>query len=161
MNQLAEDRITEMWNCFPQTNQNYDVLLSTLGRLCAGLSDQAIIEAADRFAAGEVAGQSKTFAPSGPEFRDEVKRCEEVIALRNRPRLPSPPKYIPGPKAPFQIKTEQARAANAHLPILFEGVGFDEFRKLSAMKQIPEGAKWVAALGIIYGPEPKAKHKAA
>jgi hypothetical protein len=124
-------------------------------------SSEAVIRAANRFCAGEVKDQSLKFAPSVAEFSQEVKQCAEYLELLARPRLPPPPKYIPGPLAPFQIKTEQARQANAHLPILFENITFDEFRKMSAARQIPAGAKWVAALGIIYGPAPKATSKAA
>lgn len=159
MNQQAEDSITAMLNCFPQTAQNYELLLETLDRLLAGLSDQAIIEAANRYAAGDVQGQSKTFAPSGPEFVEEARRRQEYLSLKARPRIEGP-KYRPGPLAPFEIAKHKALEANAHLPVLLEDVNYDRWRALSIAKQVPVGAKWVACLGIVYGP-PLAQSRAA
>lgn len=83
-------------NCFPQTNQDYRVLLATLAKLLNGLSDGAIISAAERFASGDVPNQSKTFAPAVPEFVAEVRNQAEVIAIRQRPRLSEPRGYVPG-----------------------------------------------------------------
>lgn len=160
MNQAAEDAITAMLNCFPQTSQNYEILFETLDRLCASQTDQAIIKAAERFAAGDVPEQSKKFAPSGPEFVAEVRIQQEYIDIKARPRLPRP-EYRPGPLAPFQITQQRLYAENANRPVLFEDVSFDVWKKLSAGKQIPVGAKWVAALGIVYGPEPKQIQQAA
>lgn len=57
--------------------------------------------------------------------------------------------------APFEVEKQRLLAANSNRPVLFEHVGFDQFKKLSSTRQIPTGAKWVAALGIIFGPEPK------
>jgi len=154
MNQQAEDSITGMLNCFPQTNQNYELLLASLDKLCAGMAEQAIIEAAERYAAGDVADQSKKFAPSVPEFIEEVRRRQEFIELRNRPRIEAP-KYRPGKLAPFEVKRQKALGTYGHLPIIAENVSNDEWRKMSQMKQVPVGAIWVAALATIYGPEPK------
>lgn len=159
MNQQAKDAITWMLNEFPNTNQDYQVRLLTLDKLLEGLSDYAIIEAAQRFAAGDVPGQSKTFAPTGPDFVAETRTRQEYIDLKAKPRLPAP-KYFPGPLAPFQVRQQKRFAENSHLPLLFEGISFDQFRKMSAAKEIPVGAKWTSA-GIIYGPDPKQKPAAA
>lgn len=152
MNQQAEDAITGMLNCFPQTSQDYQLLLATLERLLLGTDDLAIIAAAERFADGRVPEQSKKFAPSGPEFLDEVRKQQDYIALLSRPRLP-PPVYRPGPLAPFEIKRQKAFAENSHLPVLFEDVSYDVWKRMSKDQQVPAGAKWVAVLGIVYGPE--------
>lgn len=117
-----------------------------------GVSGQAIIEAAARFTKGEVAGQSRTFCPSLAEFVPEAKTREELIKLASRPRLP-PPVYTRGPLAPFQIAQQKKFAENSHLPVLFEDVNFEMWKRMSKDQQVPPGAKWVAALGIVYGPE--------
>lgn len=156
MNRQAQSSITEMLNSFGQTTQNYEVFLVTLERLCAGLSDQAITEAADRFAAGDVKDQSKKFPPSGPEFIEEVRRRQEYLELKARPRI-APPKYVPGPLAPFEIARQKAFSSYGHLPMLLENISYDEWRRLSTTKQVPTGAIWVAALGIVYGPQPARK----
>lgn len=160
MNQAAEDAITAMLNCFPQTSQNYELLFETLDKLCASQTDQAVIRAAGRFAAGDVPEQSMKFAPSGPEFVAEVRRQQEFIDLMARPRLP-PPAYRPGPLAPFQIRTQRLYAEHAHREVLFENVIFEEWKRLSKERQIPPRASWVAALGIVYGPKPKQIQQAA
>lgn len=155
MTPRVQSSITEMLNVFNQTSRDYEVFLVTLGRLCAGLTDQAIIEAAERFAAGDVKDQSKTFAPSGPEFVEEARRRQEFIDLRNRPRLPKPaPRFTDGP-APFQVRLAQARASHAHRPILVEDVTLEQWRNLSRNRQVPAGAVYVACLATVYGPEPK------
>jgi hypothetical protein len=56
---------------------------------------------------------------------------------------------------PIFISQEKARDRHRHLPILHTDVSFDQFKALSKARSIPPGAVWVAALGIIYGPEPK------
>lgn len=128
--------------------------MASLDKLCAGLSDQAIIEAAERFAAGDVHDQSKKFAPSSAEFIEEARRRQEYLEIKARPRLPGPT-YTRGPMAPFEIKRQKALNENAHRPVLLENISYDEWRRLSATKQVPVGAIWVACLGIVYGPEPK------
>jgi hypothetical protein len=160
MNQKAEDAITGMLNCFPQTGQDYQILLGTLENLLHGMDDLAVIAAAERFASGNVPEQSKKFAPSGPEFMDEVRRQQEYISLRNRPRIAAPV-YRPGPLAPFQIAQQKKFAENSHLPVLFENINFDTWKRMSKEKQVPVGAKWVASMGIVYGPEPKQQTAAA
>lgn len=130
------------------------MLLRTYAAVLADNSEQSIIEAAQRYTTGDVEGQSRTFAPSVPEFVAEVRRREEYISLRNRPRLEAP-KYRPGPLAPFEVRRQQALSRYAHLPVLFEDIGYDQWRKLSAAKEVPTGAIWVAALGMVFGPVPK------
>lgn len=127
---------------------------------CAHLSDQAIIEAADRFVAGEVVDQSKKFAPSVAEFVEEAKRREEYLQIRQRPRLEAP-KYTPGPKRPFEIAIEQARQRFRGRPIIAEDVSHGEFLRLSKTRQLPVGAVWCAALATIFGPEPSVRQEAA
>lgn len=152
MDQQAYLAIAAMLNSFPQGSSNPDLTMTTYEAVLRGASPQAIIEAAERFVKGLVSGQSKTFAPSIAEFFTEVTQRQEYIDLRAKPRLP-PPRYFPGPLAPFQIRQQKRFAENSHLPVLFEDVSFDKWRLMSAAKEIPVGAKWVA--GIVYGPEPK------
>ena len=116
----------------------------------AGLSSQAITEAAQRFISGVVEGQSIDFAPAAPRFALEARQRQEYIDLKAKPRLP-PPRYFPGPLAPFQVRQQKRLSENAHLPVLFEGISYDQWRKMSAAKEIPVGATW-CSLGIIYGP---------
>lgn len=122
-------------------------------------SSESIVRAAGRFCAGTVVDQSLKFAPSVAEFAQEVARCAEFLELQARPRIAAP-RYTPGPLAPFELAKQKALAANSHLPVLFEGISYDEWRKLSLMRQIPVGAKWVASLATVYGPA-KAQTQAA
>lgn len=155
MSPQAEQSIIAMMNCFPQTNQDYRLLLASLDRLCAGLTDQAIIEAAERYAAGDVKDQSKRFAPSGPEFVEEARRRQEMVDLRNRPRIAAPKAYRPGTLAPFELSQQRKWERHGHLPILAEDINFDQWKRLSAERQFPVGAVWVASLGVVFGPEPR------
>jgi hypothetical protein len=129
------------------------MLLRTYRAVLANCSSQAIVEAAQRFTTGRVPDQSKTFAPSVAEFLGEVERQQELIDIKKKPALP-PPRYFPGPLAPFQIRQQKRLSENSHLPVISANATFEEFRRLSASKQLPVGAKFVASLGIIYGPEP-------
>ncbi len=146
--------VTRMLNAFPPTTDSFDLLLDTYRQRLADQSDEAVERAVGRFLSGDVPGQQKRFAPSMPEFIEEVRRCQEVIDIIARPRLPAP-KYRPGPLAPFEMKRQKAFAENAHLPVLFEDVSLDQWTRLSKQNQIPVGAKWVAAIGVVYGPEPR------
>ena len=76
--------------------------------------------------------------------------------MKARPRIAAP-EYRPtgGSMPPFLVTRQRLLAENSHLPVLHENIGYDEFRKMSKARDIPVGAKWVAALGIIYGPEPR------
>lgn len=153
MNQQAEQSIIEMMNCFPQTSQDYRLLLGSLAKLCAGLTDQAIIEAAERFAAGDVQDQSPKFAPSAPEFVAEARRRQEFIDIRSRPRLPSSSvEYRPGPLPPFMVQRQRALSENADRPVILEDASFEDFKRMSRAGELPVGASWVASLGIIFGP---------
>lgn len=107
-----------------------------------------------RYVQGDVPEQSRTFVPSIAEFVQEARRQQEVAAMRKRPALP-PPVYRSGPIPPFMMARQKLLAENAHLPALFEDINFDQFKRLSKERQIPVGAKWVAALGTVYGPKPK------
>lgn len=160
MDQKAFLAITAMLNGFPQGNANPDLTMATFEAALRDVTSQAVIEAAQRFTCGDVTGQSRTFAPSIAEFVQEARRIADLIPYRDRPRLP-PPSHRPGPLAPFQVTQQRLRAENEHLPVLFEDVSYDRWRKLSADRQVPVGAKWVAALGIVYGPAPIAQRSAA
>lgn len=136
--------------------------MATLGALCAGLTDQAIIEAAQRFAAGDVQDQSPKFAPAAPEFVAEARRRQEFIDMRSRPRLSSPPVvYRSGPLSPFEMKRQRALSDNADRPVILENASFDEFKRMSKAGELPAGSSWVACLAIIYGPRPSRYQAAA
>jgi hypothetical protein len=153
MDQKAYLAVVGMLNSFPQANSNPDLTMGTYEQVLQGLSPQAVTEAAQRFTMGDVAGQSKTFAPSIAEFVAEARSRQEYIDLKAKPRLPAP-RYFPGPLAPFQIRQQKRLSQYANHPILFENVSYDQFRKMSAMKEIPVGAFWTS-MGIVYGPAPK------
>ena len=164
MNKQAKASISGMLNLFPQTNQDYQVLLLTLEKLLVGQSDEAIIRAAEKFSAGDVKDQSKTFAPSGPEFIAEVKFCQEILDLKARLALPAPQPPPPNRPyrrneapviSPFEVSKQKAWGETGNLPILHENVCFDQWIKMSRRQEVPVGAKWIARLGIIVGPEPK------
>jgi len=154
MQQRAYLELTRLLDTFPQTSGNPDLTMSAYELAVDGLSPQAIIEAAQRFIAGTVEGQSMDFAPAPPRFAQEVRSRQELIDLKAKPRLPAP-RYFPGPLAPFQVRQQKRLAENAHLPVLYEGQSSDQWRKLSAEKKVPVGAKFVASLGIVYGPQSK------
>jgi len=118
------------------------------------VGDKAVDEACRRFISGDVQGQSKTFAPSIAEFVTEARSRQELIDLKAKPQLPAP-RYFPGPLAPFQVRQQKRLNENAHLPVLFEGINSDQWRKLSMERKVPVGAKFVASLGIVYGPPAK------
>lgn len=162
MNPKSEEAIAAMLNCFPQTNQDYRLLLATLGKLCAGLTDQAIIEAAGRFASGDVQDQSPKFAPSAPEFVAEARRRQEFIDIRSKPRLPAPPvEYRSGPIPPFMVKRQRALTENSDRSIILEDASFEDFKRMSKAGELPAGASWVASVATIYGPRPAQRRAAA
>jgi len=103
---------------------------------------------------GEVPDQNRSFSPTVAEFRPVALSVMEAQELRARPRLPKPA-YRPGILAPFQITQQRKLAENAHLPVIKEDVSYDEWRRMSKAGEVPVGGKWVAALGIVYGPENK------
>ncbi len=153
MNDAAMLEIARMRNSFAQTGDNPDLTRDTYKLALQDLSSQAVIEAAQRFIMGDVQGQSKTFAPSIAEFVQEARRRQEYITPAPR-SLPAP-RYFPGSLAPFQVRQQKRLAENSHLPILFEGINSDQWRKLSMERKVPTGAKWIASNGIVYGPELK------
>lgn len=118
------------------------------------LSAAAIIETAQRFVLGAVEGQSVDFAPSVARFAQEARRRQEYLNPKPPKSLPAP-RYFPGPLAPFQVRQQKRLSENSHLPVLFENVGYDQWKKLSRERKIPVGAKWIASNGIVYGPEQK------
>lgn len=126
----------------------------TYDQALSGVSDRAVSEAAQRFRRGDVAGQSKTYPPSVPEFVAEARKHQEYLDIKARPRLPAP-EYRRGPLAPFQIAKQKALAENANRPVIVEDASLETFKAMSTAKQLPEGSKWVASLGVIYGPDPK------
>lgn len=73
-----------MLNGFPQSAaSDKPALLLTFAQALSGVSDPAIIEAAQRFSSGLVPGQSPTFAPSVAEFAQEARRLSELAAVRH------------------------------------------------------------------------------
>lgn len=79
-----------MLNAFPQSAADIRGLLLTFDQALTGVTDQAITEAAGRFIAGDVAGQSPRFAPSVAEFVQEARRVDALLPYRNRSALPRP-----------------------------------------------------------------------
>jgi hypothetical protein len=161
MDQKAFLALTAMLNGFPQGAGNPDLTMGTYEAVLRDVSGQAVVEAAQRFVTGDVEGQSKTFAPSVPEFVAEARKRQEYLDLKARPRLPAPTAYHGTGSSPFERNRAKALAANAHLPVLFTDVGYDRWCQLSRTKQVPVGAKWVACLGTVYGPEPRRQREAA
>jgi len=156
MDDTALKEVARMLNAYPMSNTNPDLTLETFEMATQGLSSQAVIEAAQRFVMGDVQGQSKTFAPTVAEFIQEARSRQEYIDIKAKPRLPAP-RYFPGPLAPFQVRQQKRLSENSHLPVLFENVNSDQWRKMSMAREIPAGSKWVASLGIVYGPPAKSQ----
>lgn len=95
MNQAAHQALTAMWNSFAPNGQDYRLLAATYDSDLANLTNEAIIEAAQRFRLGQVGGQSKTFSPSLAEFAEEATRIHHAIPLRERRRIEPPPPKRP------------------------------------------------------------------
>jgi hypothetical protein len=159
MDDMAEMEITRMLSMFPQTTDP-DLTMETFDLATKGLSAAAIIETAQRFVLGAVEGQSVDFAPSVARFAQEARKRHEHLKPSVPKSLPAP-RYFPGPLAPFQVRQQKRLAENAHLPVLFEKINSDQWRKMSLAREIPVGAKFVASLGIVYGPDPKQQSVAA
>lgn len=126
--------------------------MNTYEAVLRDASSQAVTEAAQRFTTGKVSGQSKTFAPSVAEFVAEVERRQELIDIQAKPRLPAP-KHFPGPLAPFQVRQQKRLSEYSNRKVIFENVSFDQWRLLSARKEVPTGSAWAASLGVVFGPE--------
>jgi hypothetical protein len=149
MDQQAFKELTRMLESFPQTSGNPDLTVSAYELAVQGLSSQAIIEACQRFISGFVEGQSMDFAPAAPRFAQEARRRQEYIDLKARPRLPAPQHYT---GTPWHIRQEKARTKFRECPIIKENVSYDEFRKMSAAREVPVGGAWVASLATVFGP---------
>lgn len=153
MDQKAYLAVAAMLNSFPSGNNNPDLTLGTYESVLQGISPQAVTEAAQRFVMGDVSGQSKTFAPSVAEFVTEARKRQEYIDLKARPRLPAPNYISRGKLAPFEIAKQKALTKYGHLPVLHENISFDQWKKLSAAREVPVGACWVACLATVFGPQ--------
>lgn len=150
MDQKAYLAVAAMLNAFPQGNGNPDLMMGTYEAVLRDVTSQAVIEAAQRFTAGDVAGQNRTFAPSVAEFTQEARRVAEIKAAIARPRIAFVPKQ--SELAPFLVSQEKARAKYAGWTVFKDDVGYDQFRAMSRAREIPVGATWVAALGTVYVP---------
>lgn len=151
MNQAAYQELTKMLNAFPQTG-DIAALLLTYDEDLTGISDLAIIETAQKYRRNGITRRDNSFAPSIPQFKESAEEQEKLIEARNRPRIEAPKHYFGTGRTPFERNRDRALAANEHLPVLFTDIGYDQWCKLSKAKEIPVGAKWVACLGIVYGP---------
>ncbi len=149
--------LTKMLASFPGivNDQMQEAKLSLFEEGLEGVTSAAIRETAGRFMRGEVPEQNRSFSPTIAEFRPVAIGVQEAQELRARPRLPKPT-YRPGILAPFQITQQRKLAENAHLPVIKEDVSYDDWRRMSMAREVPTGAKWVASVGIVYGPENKA-----
>lgn len=87
MDQKTVLAMAAMLNSFPQGSNDLDLTLRTFQSILGNLSSQAITETAQRFAAGEVQGQSLKFAPSVAEFTQEARRIESLLPYRNQPQI--------------------------------------------------------------------------
>lgn len=125
-----------------------------------GVSSQAVIDAAQRFASGLVEAQSMSFAPSTAEFATEARKLD-AIAMRAARLGRRQVEYVSDGRAPFERALERAKRQNEHRPILHENASYEQFQALSKSGQLPPGASWVAALATIYGPANAAKSEAA
>lgn len=122
MNQAAHQALTMMLNAFPQGGQDYRLLLLTFEEDLTGISNQAIVEAAQRYRRNEIPGQNETFAPSVAEFVTAARRQEEYISIRNRPRIAGPPIRPLPQSAPVQRRTDAERARATKLMSQFNAV---------------------------------------
>lgn len=159
MNQEAYAAISKMINAFPQSAGNLKALLLTYEEDLTGVSDLAIVETAARYRRNEIPEQNRTFAPSVAEFVTSARNQHGIIEARQRPRLPPPP-IRRGPLAPFEVAKQQTLAKYAGRPVLVPDATLDQFRRMSRAGELPEGATWVAIIGIV-GPEPKNARAAA
>lgn len=118
MNQNSYMAVTAMLNAFPQSAGDIKALMLTYEKALTGVSDQAIIEAAERYIKGDVPEQSLTFAPSIAEFVKQAKFVDGVIPMRNRPRLVHDrewkPQEDPATRARMGFKMNVLSAGIAH-----------------------------------------------
>ena len=161
------EAVTRMLNAFPPTTDDFNLLLDTYEQQLAAVSTEAVERSVRRFLAGEVDGQSKKFAPTIPEFMEEARDSQRYVDLLNQPRVAGPRiTYRPEPEPfahlpPFLRLKNRKEAEFAGREVLFTDVGFDQWRRLSAAREVPEGAVWVACLGTVYGPPANSVQQAA
>lgn len=153
MDQKAFLALTAMLNAFPQGSGNPDLTMGTYEAVLAAVSSQAIIDAAQRFASGDVPDQSLTFAPSVAEFVKQARFQASLIPTRNSPRLAPPIRALEN--SSFLMRREKKLAEYADRQILHTDINFDQWKRLSKTQEVPVGAVWVSSLGTIYGPKPK------
>lgn len=160
MDPRLKQSIMVMLNGFPQTNQDYQIFLATLAKLCDGVAPEAVTGACRRFSDGLVEGQSLDYAPSTARFMDEVRRLDAIEQAKRKPRL-GYAGYQRGKLAPFEIAIEKAAAdmAAQGRALLDDNATLDEFKSKARSGQIPFGSTW--RLGKIYGPATIATRQAS
>lgn len=130
-----------------------------------GYPSWAIEAAVRKFLRGQVDGASKAFCPRPPEIsaavRSELEHVYDEIDKAKRKAEFKEGQPAPRGNSPFERMQAKARAENAHLTVLFDDVSHARFLELHKSRQIPVGGKWVAALGIVYGPPTVASREAA
>lgn len=57
--------------------------------------------------------------------------------------------------APFEVTKNKKLAEYRDHPVLFENIGYDEWKRLGKDRKLPVGATWVACLSTVYGPKPQ------
>lgn len=113
----------------------------------------AISEAVMAFIEGRVERPSRRIGilPTVEELATETRKIVE----REGSRQQSAAQFARRPieRIPFLEKLERKRAEYADRQVLFTNVDLDKARMLSRTGQLPVGAKWVAMLGTVFGPE--------
>lgn len=148
VNRQAAQAITVMLNGFPQSAAaDKQALLLTFGRALSGVSDQAIIDAAQRYVSGLVPGQSATFAPAVAEFSQEARRLDE----EQRDRLSRPRRNL------FIYRKPNA-------PLLERNITKEYAFRLIDQGVHPRGSIWCPGpldnrpdIGDLFAPDPKWK----
>lgn len=147
-----------MLNSFPQSAGDVELTFATYRAALDDFSEEAITKTCGRFVGGIVGGVNKAFAPSLAQFCEEAREVTETIRIMNQPRV-APPAV--GRRPDLMAKAERQRAAHQNRRILAENVNHEMYLKMVKRRELAPGTRWVAALGIIYGPEPKAGEEAA
>ena len=135
MNQAAYQEMTKMLTGFPQSQADIMALLLTYDEDLTGISDQAIVETAQRYRRGDIPDQNKTFAPSIAEFVTSSRRQEEIVAIRSRPRLQAPPVRPLPASPPEQRRTDEERARQAERMARFHAAEDSEKAKAKAAER--------------------------
>jgi len=117
-----------MLNSFPQGGSDPDLTMQTYRAALRDIPAQAVIEAAERFVKGRVAGQSKKFAPSIAEFLQEAERIAELMPYRDRLALDPPKQAHHQPLS----RNEQARM-RLKMPLLREAMSRGQVDKLATL----------------------------